>query len=59
MNYVRTQKCIAARRLLQEGTSAAETADRLGFIHYSSFYRDYRQTFGIAPSEESVSERRN
>ncbi len=50
MSYVRTQKCILARTLLQNGTPATEAAMRCGFGDYSSFYRAYRNVFGIAPS---------
>lgn len=56
MNYVRTQKCIAARELLQQGISPLDAAERLGYSHYSSFYRDYRKTFGLTPSAEAVRE---
>ena len=51
MTYVRTQQCMAARNLMLDGISATEAADRLGFQHYSSFYRDYVQIFGTAPTE--------
>lgn len=50
MSYVRSQKCILARNLLQKGTSAAEVAMRCGFADYSSFYRAYKKVFGISPS---------
>ena len=50
MSYVRTQKCMIARNLLSEGAAATEVADRLGFNHYSSFYRDYCKIFGAPPT---------
>ena len=50
MAYVRSQKCIRARSLLQQGCSATEAAQRCGFADYSSFYRAYKKVFGIAPS---------
>ena len=50
MTYVRTQKCIAAKRLLENGVPAQEAAERLGFSHYSSFYRDYQKVFHEPPS---------
>ena len=53
MSYVRTQKCMMARDLLNEGVSASIVAERLGFSHYSSFYRDYTHIFGSAPSKMS------
>ena len=52
MSYIRTQKCMVARNLIQEGGSAVEVAEQLGFRHYSSFYRDYRKVFGEPPSGE-------
>ena len=51
MTYVRTQKCMLARDLIHDGMSATEAAEHLGFAHYSSFYRDYVQVFGSAPTE--------
>lgn len=50
MSYVRTQKCLSARSMLENGCSAAEAAESLGFNHYSSFYRDYCQVFGEPPA---------
>ena len=50
MSYVRTQKCMVARDLLSEGANATDVAERLGFNHYSSFYRDYTHVFGTPPS---------
>lgn len=50
MSYVRTQKCLLARSLLQQGHSATEVCMQCGFQDYSTFYRAYRQEFGISPS---------
>ena len=50
MAYIRTQKCLLARTLLAEGASATEVASRLGFNHYSSFYRDYVKIFHESPA---------
>ncbi|MBQ6036317.1 MAG: helix-turn-helix transcriptional regulator [Lachnospiraceae bacterium] len=50
MTYVRTQQCILARNFLMEGIPAIEVASRLGFSHYSSFYRSYREVFHEAPT---------
>ena len=50
MSYIRTQKIVQARAMMQEGIPATEVALRLGFNHYSSFYRDYYKIFGEAPS---------
>ena len=50
MSYVRTQKCLLARQLLQEGHSATEACMQCGFQDYSTFYRAYCNEFGISPS---------
>ena len=49
MTYIRTQKCLLARNYLLEGVSPTEVSTRLGFTHYSSFYRDYQQIFHTSP----------
>lgn len=50
MSYVRTRKMMLARVLLTEGVPATEVSERLGFSHYSSFYRDYQSIFKESPS---------
>lgn len=50
MSYVRTQKCVMAKSLLQNGCSATEAALRCGFSDYSSFYRAYKKVFGVSPT---------
>lgn len=52
MSYVRAQKCILAKSLLQNGGSATEVALQCGFSDYSTFYRAYRKVFGIAPTSD-------
>ena len=54
MTYVRTQKCMLARDLIHDGISATEAAEKLGFTHYSSFYRDYMHVFGAAPTKQGA-----
>ncbi len=50
LSYVRTQQCLLAQQYMLEGMSATEAAERLGFAHYSSFYREYRRVFNASPS---------
>lgn len=50
MSYVRTQKMMLAHSMINEGMPATEVSLRLGFNHYSSFYRDYIKIFDEAPS---------
>lgn len=54
MSYVRTQKCILAQSMLQNGCSATEVALRCGFSDYSTFYRAYKKVFGTAPTQINV-----
>ena len=51
MTYIRTQQCLLARKYLAEGMPSADVALRLGFAHYSSFFRNYREVFHATPSE--------
>lgn len=51
MSYIRTQKCLIARDLIAGGEKASVVAKRLGFEHYSSFYRNYCRIFNSAPTE--------
>ena len=50
MSYVRTQKIMLAKTMINEGIPATEVSLRLGFNHYSSFYRDYYKIFNESPS---------
>lgn len=50
MTYVREQKCLLARNHLQKGFPAGDVYLHCGFANYSTFYRAYKQTFGVAPS---------
>lgn len=52
MTYIRTQKCIAAKALIEQGFKASEVSERMGFQHYSSFYRDYRKIFRESPGKK-------
>lgn len=50
--YVVLKRLHAARRMLQDGKSAAVAAAACGFGDYSAFYRQYRRTFGESPRRE-------
>lgn len=50
MYYVRIQKCVAAKSLLEDGIPAIDVSNQLGFNNYSSFYRNYVQIFHEPPS---------
>ena len=38
-----------AREMIESGESASDAAERVGFGHYSSFYRAYRKVYGTSP----------
>jgi AraC-like DNA-binding protein len=47
--YIQEQRLSAARRELEAGKGAEETAYALGFNEYSTFYRAYKARFGNSP----------
>jgi len=51
MSYVRTQKCILAKNLIDNGQLPTAVYTSCGFKDYSSFYRAYIKVFGRKPSE--------
>ncbi len=51
MSYVRTQKCMLAKNLMISGIPANEAALQSGFEYYSTFYRAYKNVFGVAPTD--------
>lgn len=51
MSYVRTQKCMLAKNLMISGIPANEAALQSGFEYYSTFYRAYKNVFGVAPTQ--------
>ena len=51
MSYVRTQKCMMAKNLMISGVPANEAALQAGFEYYSTFYRAYKNAFGVSPTE--------
>lgn len=56
--YVVIKRLHAARRMLQDGKSAALAAAACGFGDYSAFYRQYRRIFGESPRRERKSEKK-
>lgn len=51
MCFVRTQKCILAKNLMENGETPTEVYNKAGFKDYSSFYRAFLKTFNKKPSE--------
>ncbi len=48
--FVTQRRLIAAKNLIQTGTSLERTAVEVGFGDYSNFYRAFRREYGITPS---------
>ena len=49
--YVTQRRLIAAKSLIEKGCTMEETCTQVGFADYSSFYRAFRQEYGIAPRQ--------
>ena len=49
--YIIQKRLNAAKMALQQGAKAEEVCMHYGFLNYSSFYRHYKNHFGISPSE--------
>jgi AraC-like DNA-binding protein len=47
--YIREQRLNIARREIETGKGAEETAYALGFNDYSAFFRAYKGLFGVSP----------
>lgn len=49
--YITEKRMKKIRECLQNGNKPQEVAAEFGFSNYSTFYRSYYKTFGIAPSQ--------
>lgn len=49
--YLTQRRLIAAKTLIQEGASLEEVGTQVGFSDYSTFYRAFRQEYGISPRQ--------
>jgi len=47
--YITAKRLVAARKMLENGKSAGEAAEKCGFGEYSSFYRAYVKRYGESP----------
>lgn len=52
VNYLNDTRCSAAKRLLEEGHTVAESAERSGFSSPSYFARTYKKYMGTPPSAQ-------
>ena len=48
---VTQRRLISAKKLIENGTSLASTAVQVGFSDYSSFFRAFKQEYGISPRQ--------
>lgn len=51
--YVTRKRTLYAQQLLREGLPATEVAQACGFDSYTTFYRQYKQVFGISPQKDA------
>lgn len=51
--YILKKKLTMAQQRIRDGENAMTTAIQCGFNDYSSFYKQYKKMFGVAPSEKS------
>ena len=49
--WVTQRRLIAAKTLIEEGKSMEQVAEQVGFADYSSFFRAFKQEFGISPRQ--------
>ena len=52
--YILRKKLILAQQKIHDGESATTAAMLCGFNDYSSFYKQYKKMFGVAPSEKTA-----
>jgi transcriptional regulator GlxA family with amidase domain len=48
--YLRNRKLDDARRLLESGVGVQQAAEQCGFGSVTTFAKEYRRRFGLAPS---------
>ena len=51
--YITQRRLIAAKSLIAQHVPMEEIAHRVGFVDYSTFYRAFKQEFGISPRQFS------
>jgi len=49
--YVTQRRLIAAKSLIEQGHLLEQVASQVGFQDYSSFYRAFKQEYGISPRQ--------
>ena len=51
--YITQRRLIAAKSLIAQKVAMEEIAHRVGFVDYSTFYRAFKQEYGISPRQFS------
>jgi len=51
--YITQRRLIAAKSLIAQNVPMEEISRRVGFVDYSTFYRAFKQEFGISPRQFS------
>ena len=49
--YITQRRLIAAKTLIAQGAPMEEISHSVGFVDYSTFYRAFKQEFGISPRQ--------
>ena len=50
-HYVTQRRLISAKKLISEGMTLEQVGVRVGFSDYSTFYRAFKQEYGISPRQ--------
>lgn len=50
-HFITQRRLIAAKSMILEGVPMEEVSERVGFSDYSTFYRAFRQEYGISPRQ--------
>lgn len=50
-HFITQRRLIAAKSMILEGVSMDEVSARVGFADYSTFYRAFKQEYGISPRQ--------
>ena len=53
-DYVLIKRLMIARETIRNGTPATLAFKSCGFNDYSTFYRQYKQRFGVSPNEDKI-----